>query len=85
MGAAVIALLVELADAVVVRAPRRWPLLAIAAAPPLLALATVIAPTFVLPLFNRYEPVDRGGSKTRSRAGRRATVWGDALGSCAST
>jgi hypothetical protein len=51
------ALLVALADAIVVRAPRRWPLVAIAATPPLLAFATVIAPTFVMPLFNRYEPV----------------------------
>ncbi len=67
VGAVVIALLVELADAVVVRAPRRWPLLAIAAVPPLLALATVIAPTFVLPLFNRYEPVT-GELKARIRA-----------------
>lgn len=50
-------ILVAFADAVVVRAPRRWPYLAIAATPPLLAFATVIAPTFVMPLFNRYEPV----------------------------
>src|SRR3982074_59608 len=40
----VTAILVELADAVVVRAPRRWPALAIAATPPLLAFATVVAP-----------------------------------------
>jgi len=57
VAAAVTALLVALADAVVVRAPRRWPLIAIAATPPLLAFATVVAPTFVMPLFNRYEPV----------------------------
>jgi STE24 endopeptidase len=57
VGALALALLTELADAIVVRAPRRWPLVAIAAAPPLLAFATVIVPTFVMPLFNRYEPV----------------------------
>ena len=57
VAAAVTALLVALADAVVMRAPKRWPLIAIGAAPPLLAFATVIAPTFVMPLFNRYEPV----------------------------
>jgi STE24 endopeptidase len=51
------AVLVALADAVVVRAPRRWPLIALAATPPLLAFASVIAPAFVMPLFNRYEPV----------------------------
>ncbi len=67
VSAVVIALLVELADAVVVRAPRRWPLIAIAAAPPLLAFATVIAPTFVMPLFNRYEPVT-GALEQRIRA-----------------
>ncbi len=58
--------LVALADAVVVRAPRRWPMLAIAATPPLLAFATVVAPTFVMPLFNRYEPV-RGDLEARIR------------------
>jgi Zn-dependent protease with chaperone function len=57
VAAVVTALLVTLADAVVVRAPRRWPFIALAATPPLLAFATVIAPTFVMPLFNRYEPV----------------------------
>jgi Zn-dependent protease with chaperone function len=59
--------LVALADAVVVRAPRRWPLIAIAAMPPLLAFATVIAPTFVMPLFNTYEPVT-GALEQRIRA-----------------
>jgi STE24 endopeptidase len=67
VGAVVTAGLVALADAVVVRAPRRWPLIALAATPPLLAFATVIAPTFVMPLFNRYEPV-RGELETRIRA-----------------
>ncbi|HEY0381008.1 MAG TPA: M48 family metalloprotease [Candidatus Elarobacter sp.] len=57
VAAAVSALLVALADAVVARAPRRWPLIALGATPPLLAFATVVAPTFVMPLFNRYEPV----------------------------
>ncbi|MEA2722208.1 MAG: endopeptidase [Candidatus Eremiobacteraeota bacterium] len=67
VAAVVTALLVELADAVVVRAPRRWPLIAIAATPPLLAFATVIAPTFVMPLFNKYEPVT-GELERRIRA-----------------
>jgi STE24 endopeptidase len=67
VGAVAIALLTELADAIVVRAPRRWPLVAIAAAPPLLAFATVIVPTFVMPLFNRYEPVT-GELEQRIRA-----------------
>jgi STE24 endopeptidase len=67
VGAVVTALLVALTDAVVVRAPRRWPLIAIAATPPLLAFATVIAPTFVMPLFNRYEPVT-GELEQRIRA-----------------
>jgi Zn-dependent protease with chaperone function len=67
VAAAVTALLVALADAVVLRAPRRWPLIAIGATPPLLAVATVIAPTFVMPLFNRYEPVT-GELERRIRA-----------------
>jgi STE24 endopeptidase len=66
LGAVVTAVLTELADAVVVRAPRRWPLIAIGATAPLLAFATVIVPTFVMPLFNRYEPVT-GELETRIR------------------
>jgi STE24 endopeptidase len=57
VGAVVLALVVTLADAVVTRAPRRWPWVAVALTPGLLAVATVVAPTFVMPLFNRYEPV----------------------------
>jgi STE24 endopeptidase len=67
VSAVVTALIVELADAVVVRVPRRWPLIAIAATPPLLAFATVIAPAFVMPLFNTYEPVT-GELEQRIRA-----------------
>ena len=66
VGAVVTVLLAELADAIV-RAPRRWPLIAIAATPPLLAFATIVAPTFVMPLFNTYEPVT-GELERRIRA-----------------
>ncbi|GAC1575506.1 MAG: hypothetical protein NVS3B7_08010 [Candidatus Elarobacter sp.] len=57
VGGVVTAVVVALVDAAAVRAPKRWPMIAIAATPPLLAFATVIAPTFVMPLFNRYEPI----------------------------
>jgi STE24 endopeptidase len=67
LGAVVTAVLVEAADAVVARVPRRWPLIAIGATAPLLAFATVIVPTFVMPLFNRYEPVT-GELEARIRA-----------------
>jgi Zn-dependent protease with chaperone function len=40
------------------RAPQRWPWIAIAATPPLLAFANVVAPTFVMPLFNTYVPLE---------------------------
>ena len=70
-GTAVTALvsvvLAGLADALVVRAPRRWPLIALGATPPLLALATVIVPALVLPLFNTYAPVT-GELERRVRA-----------------
>ncbi len=75
--AVVTALLVALADGVVSRAPRRWPLIAIAAAPPLLAFATVAAPTFVMPLFNRYERVE-GALEARIRELARQYGVGDA-------
>lgn len=67
VGAGVLALLVALADAIVTRAPRRWPWLAIGVTPPLLALATIVAPTFIMPLFNAYEPVT-GELEQRIRA-----------------
>lgn len=67
VGAAVLGLLVGLADAIVTRAPQRWPWLAIGATPPLLALATIVAPTFIMPLFNAYEPVT-GELEARIRA-----------------
>jgi Zn-dependent protease with chaperone function len=67
IAAVVTVVLTVLAEAAIARAPRRWPWLAIAATPPLLALATVIAPTFVMPLFNRYEPLT-GELEERIRA-----------------
>jgi STE24 endopeptidase len=57
LGAGVTLVLVALTDAVVRAAPRRWPWIAIGTLPPLLAFGNVIVPTFVMPLFNRYEPV----------------------------
>ena len=77
VGAVVSAVVVALADALVVRAPRRWPLIAIAATPPLLAFATVVAPTFVMPLFNAYEPVT-GELEQRIRALAARYAVGDA-------
>jgi len=67
VAAVITALLALLGDALVRSAPRRWPWFAIAGTPPLLALATVIAPTFIMPLFNRYEPVT-GDLEDRIRA-----------------
>jgi STE24 endopeptidase len=40
------------------RAPRRWPWLAIGATPGLLMLANVVAPTFIMPLFNTFVPLE---------------------------
>ena len=57
IGAAVTVVLVALGDAIVARAPRRWPWIALATTPPLLALGTIVVPVFVLPLFNEYKPV----------------------------
>jgi STE24 endopeptidase len=40
------------------RAPKRWPWIAIAGMPALLAFANVVAPTFIMPLFNKYIPLE---------------------------
>jgi STE24 endopeptidase len=58
VGAAVTVPLAFAIDAIVHRAPRRWPWFAIAAMPGLSAFALVIAPTFVMPLFNKYLPLE---------------------------
>jgi STE24 endopeptidase len=67
VGLVVSALIAVLADAIVRHAPRRWPFVAIALTPPLLAFATIVAPTFILPLFNTYVPIT-GELEQRIRA-----------------
>lgn len=42
---------------VVRRAPRTWPLIAAAAAAPLVLVASVILPVFIEPLFNEFKPL----------------------------
>ncbi len=72
VGLVAIAVLSTLADTIMLhRAPRRWPWIAIAATPPLLAFVSVIVPTFVLPLFNTYVPGrGRTGNEIRALAAR---------------
>ena len=48
------------------RAPKRWPWIAIAGMPALLAFANVVVPTFIMPLFNKYVPLE-GPLETRIR------------------
>lgn len=63
--------LCEVLATVIERAPRIWPLVATAAAVPLLVLASVVGPTFIAPLFNRFEPIEGDfASEVRSLAGR---------------
>ena len=50
--------LVELLLGAVRRAPRTWPFLAAAGSAPLLVLASVVAPTFIAPLFNSFVPLE---------------------------
>jgi STE24 endopeptidase len=57
IGIGVAMVMSGLGDAVVRKAPRNWPWIAIAATPGLLTLANVIAPTYIMPLFNTYTPL----------------------------
>jgi STE24 endopeptidase len=66
IGAALSAFLGTLLGSAVRRAPRRWPWLAGAGALPLFVAANVIVPLYVLPLFNKFEPVV-GSLETRLR------------------
>jgi STE24 endopeptidase len=58
IGGGVGMLLALIGGALMRRAPKRWPWLAIAGMPPLLAFANVVAPTFIMPLFNKYIPLE---------------------------
>jgi STE24 endopeptidase len=58
IGLAVAILLAAGAEWLIRRAPRTWPWLAIGLLPALLMLANVVAPTFILPLFNAYVPLE---------------------------
>jgi len=50
--------IVELLVVAIARAPQRWPLLATLGALPFLVLANIVAPTYIAPLFNRFEPLE---------------------------
>lgn len=58
LGGGIGMLLAGLGGTIVRRAPKRWPWIAIAGLPVLLAFANIVAPTFVLPLFNKYLPLE---------------------------
>ena len=67
VGLIVTLIVAVIGDAVVRKAPTRWPWIAIAATPFLLTLANVVAPTFIMPLFNTYTPLE-GELENRIRA-----------------
>jgi STE24 endopeptidase len=50
--------LIELLAFAVNRAPRTWPFFATAGSFPLLVLGSVVAPTFIAPLFNTFDPIE---------------------------
>jgi STE24 endopeptidase len=58
IGGGVGMVLALIGGALMRRAPKRWPWLAIAGMPALLTFATVVAPTFIMPLFNKYIPLE---------------------------
>ena len=47
-----------IAGTIMRRAPKRWPWIAIAGMPALMAFANVVVPTFIMPLFNKYIPLE---------------------------
>ncbi len=58
VGGGVAMILAGVAGSIMRRAPKNWPWIAIAGMPALLAFANVIAPTFIMPLFNKYVPLE---------------------------
>ena len=67
------AILATIGGAVIRRTGRSWPLVGAALAFPLLALGNIVVPLYVLPLFNRFEPIE-GAIEQRLR--RLATRYG---------
>jgi STE24 endopeptidase len=57
IAGSVSAFLGVLGSGILRRFPRRWPLVASLGTLPLLVLANVVVPLYVLPLFNRFEPL----------------------------
>jgi STE24 endopeptidase len=71
IGAGVGKVLALIGGSLMRRAPKRWPWIAIAGMPGLLAFANVVAPTFIMPLFNKYIPLEGPlEEKIRSLAAR---------------
>lgn len=71
IGAGVGKVLALIGGSLMRRAPKRWPWIAIAGLPGLLAFANVVAPTFIMPLFNKYIPFEGPlEEKIRSLAAR---------------
>ncbi len=58
IGTAVTAGLAALFGTAVRRAPNAWPIYASLGALPLLILGNIVVPIYVLPLFNRFEPLE---------------------------
>jgi STE24 endopeptidase len=66
IGTGVAKVLALIGGSLMRRAPKRWPWIAIAGMPPLMAFANVVAPTFIMPLFNKYIPLE-GALETKIR------------------
>lgn len=67
LGVGLTALLATLIGTLVRRMPRTWPFVAALGTLPLLLLANLIVPIYILPLFNRFEPLT-GPLEVRLRA-----------------
>lgn len=65
------AVLATFAAMIVRRFPRSWPAMASAGAAGLYALANIVVPVYILPLFNRFEPIEGPlGARLRGLASR---------------
>ncbi len=58
LATALSAILATLGGAVIRRTGKSWPLVGAAFAFPLLALGNIVVPLYILPLFNRFEPIE---------------------------
>ncbi len=79
IGTALTSVLASAFGALIAKMPRRWPLVASGGAFPLFVLANVVVPIYIMPLFNKFEPLTGQLEKRLRALASRYNVGGAAI------